>query len=62
MSAPDRPFHEMTRIELEVEFDAWSERVRTASGWPSAYFAAQQLAQICRIGGFDNPYPIVVEA
>lgn len=55
-----KQFHEMTQDELQAEFDIWSEKVRTAPGWPSAYFAARCLAEICRLGGFENPHPITV--
>jgi hypothetical protein len=59
----DKPYREMTDDELSVAYLKWSSNVAGASGWPSAYFAAKQLEQICREGerrgaAMENPYPI----
>ena len=54
----------MSPSQLREEFDKWTDRVAEAAGWASAYFAAQQLEQVCRVAHkrglpWKNPYPIV---
>jgi hypothetical protein len=63
----DKPYSAMTDDELRAELTKWEKRVENAGGWPSAYFAAQQVKQIVELGnqrglGFVNRYPIEVGA
>lgn len=60
-------FRHLTKQELLDEYNKWRKAVHTASGWPSAYFAAKQLEHICaesRTRGMNliNPHPIRKEA
>lgn len=57
--------HEMTDAELLTAFDVWAKSADDATGWPSAYFAAKQLAAVIAIENqrgmaLKNPFPIVV--
>lgn len=59
----EKQYHEMTDDELRAAMGEWGERVDTAAGWPSAYFAAKQCAAIASTAkrrGFEieNKWPI----
>jgi hypothetical protein len=61
----DKPYRQMTTEELQCARSAWEDRVESASGWPSAHFAAKQVAEIVaeakRRGlDWDNKYPIMI--
>lgn len=47
MTFLNKPWREMTDDELVLSHDYWSERVRTAPGWSSAYQAAKYLKHCC---------------
>jgi hypothetical protein len=60
----DKPYRTMTDDELREAHQQWSTNVVSASGWPSAYFAAKQVEVICkesdrRALGLVNEYPIL---
>jgi hypothetical protein len=57
--------YKMTIDELLEEYWEWSENVKSATGWPSAYMAARELEGICNYAkskGFNlvNKHPIRV--
>lgn len=61
----EMPLCKMTIDDLLVEYWNWTMHVKSAEGWPSAYYAAKQLEAICsfaRMKGFnlENKYPIRV--
>lgn len=64
MNVLNKPFHEMTDEELVINYDYWSEQVRTAPGWASAYQAAKYLKATCTMAqsrglALTNPFPII---
>lgn len=64
MNALNKPFHDQSDSELTASYDHWSECVRTASGWASAYQAAKYLKKTCaeaarRGMALTNPFPII---
>lgn len=61
----EKPYFRMTDAELAQSGCEWAARVDDACGFPSAYFAAEQVAMICATAnrrglGFINPRPIRV--
>ena len=64
MNSLNKPWKDQTDDELVASYDYWSERVRTASGWSSAYEAAKCLKHTCREAqarglSLINSFPIV---
>ena len=61
----EKDYHEMDDVELRQALNSWERHVENAAGWPSAYFAAKQVAAIVEIGnqrglGMVNNHPIKV--
>ena len=59
----NKPWHEMTILELMINYYYWRAKVVGASGWASAYEAAKCLKHTCywlnKLGYYTiNPYPI----
>ena len=59
----DLNYSEMTPLALSQEWKVWCDHVESAAGFPSAYFAAKQLAAVVREQerrGIPtrNPHPI----
>lgn len=44
----NKPYNTMTGDEVRQAHTYWSDKCATAPGWPSAYFAAKQLAHCQR--------------
>ncbi len=63
MAILNSPYISMTDMNLKEELLKWEQHIETATGWPSAYFAAKQIAEIVAEGnkrglGLVNNYPI----
>lgn len=60
---PNTPYRAMTDTVLRAEYEHWLQKCESAPGFSSAYFSAQQLAEICAVAqerGFqwENKYKI----
>lgn len=58
-----KPYNAMDDAELADELKQWEDLVKTASGFASAYFAAEQVRDIVDVAnrrglGLVNKYPI----
>lgn len=63
----EKPYNEMTDQELLDQMAIWGANVDSASGFPSAYFAAKQCKAIkshCDKRGveIENKWPITFES
>ena len=47
MTAPSKPFRDMTDDELRAEFETWDNKVRTATGWGASLMQAAKWRDAC---------------
>ena len=61
----EKQYHEMTDVELTAAMAEWGDKVETATGFPSAHFAAKQCKAIENCGkrrglALENKWPIII--